>query len=75
MIGDTATGVRLTGSIAGQRADILLSGGGIHPSGYLYLVPGTDTLVVGLRDPSGDWDEFFTMWRPAQGRAPRKREG
>lgn len=65
-------GVRIRGTISGPRADIIITGGGAHPSGYLYLIPSTDSLFVGLRDSSGEWSRFFTLHRmsssPLKGR-------
>lgn len=44
-------GVFLRGVIRGRRVDALVQQGATTWSGYLYL-PGRDTLVVGLKEPS-----------------------
>lgn len=56
-------GLRIRGAINGSRADIVIAGDPVHPSGYLYLLPATDSLFVGLRDSTGGWDRFFTLYR------------
>jgi len=61
--GRTHDGFLVRGGLSGQRADVLVSGGGAYPSGYLYVIPRADSLFVGLRDSSGRWGRFFAMHR------------
>ncbi len=61
--------IRIRGRHSGSRADIMLRAGeGGEEQGYLYLIPNTDSLSVGLRDSSGSWSRFFPM--VSKGRKP-----
>ena len=63
LVGRGEGGLVVQGTLVGQRADITVSGGGAYVSGYLYAIPRTDSLFVGVRDSSGRWGSFFTMHR------------
>jgi hypothetical protein len=57
--------VHLRGSVVRHRIDAEIRRDDIDDlrTGYLYLIPDTDTLFVGVRGRDGTWEQFFTMVR------------
>jgi len=52
----------MVGRVSRYRIDMkLLSHDHEETSGYLYLIPGTDSLHVGIRGTEGEWETFFSL--------------